>query len=151
MIPTKITSAIAVATALLLCPMLSSANPATDKADKAAAVKKIITPPDAIGAIVFGNKGEITVVDKEGQPVPSCQLCTVEMEKIYGPRCEKASKLADLAQNKTPKPQSTAPICEKLLNTTVRNVNPMTMIEHTGSHCFTIIVAGVSRTICPPH
>jgi hypothetical protein len=148
MIPYKISSAIAMAAALLLTPMLSSASPASNKAD---AAKRLITPQAGLGAIVFNDKGEAIVVDKEGQPVPSCQLCNAEMEKIYGPRCEKAEKLTDRMKDKTANTQATPPICEKLLNTTIRSVNSMTLLEHTGSHCITIIIGGISRTICPPH
>lgn len=82
----------------------------------------------ANGALLFGPGGELQVVDAKGDPVPACVLPASPEDKR--------------------KVDANLPVCEKLKNTTVRRVDSISVLEHTGSTCVTVIIYGVPRTIC---
>ena len=126
--------------ALLLCSCALSQpvsttrpTPATDGKRMA---EKIIRPNNGAVAIVLDEKGQATVVDKEGQVVQPCQICTPELERRYGPQCAKAKQLNE----KTEAASTTPQICTKLMGTNVQGVKPISVLRHTGSECMTIFL-----------
>ncbi len=70
-------------------------------------------PSTAVGALVFDADGGITVVDREGRPVPGCVM----------PGTEGGTD---------------APRCAALSGTTVQSLKSVGFIRHTGSTCTTI-------------
>ena len=82
----------------------------------------------ANGALLIGPTGELQVVDAKGDPVPACVLPTGPDDKRKG--------------------DANLPVCEKLKNTTVRRVDSISVLEHTGSTCTTVVIYGIPRTIC---
>lgn len=116
------------------CSAISqSSNAVAPKVDSKAMAEKIIRPSGGVAAIVFDEKGDPTaLVTKEGLTVPACRACTPELEQRYGPQCAKAPRASDpdaAAKATTPL------ICNKLTNTTVRAVKPVSVLRHTGSEC----------------
>jgi hypothetical protein len=98
-----------------------------------AQTEKIIRQNDGVAAIVFNEKGQPVVVNREGQLVPTCQICTPELERKFGPQCAKAGK----ASEATGKQGESTLICNKLNNTNVLGVEPISVLRHTGSECMT--------------
>jgi hypothetical protein len=78
---------------------------------------------DAVGAIVFGRNGEITVVDGKGQAVQPCTL----------PGRESGSQQTELR------------LCQKVSNTAITDLKSIGVVRHTGSDCILLnpqIIAG---------
>ncbi len=99
-----------------------------------ALAEKFIRPNNGTAAIVFNEKGDAIVVNKEGQVVQPCQVCTPELERRYGPQCSKAPKTTEMS---TATDKQTPAICNKLVGTTVQGVKPISVLRHTGSECMT--------------
>ena len=114
--------------------------PASAPVDGKALAERFIRPTGNKGvvALVFDDNGNVIAVTREGRTVPTCQVCTPELERKYGPRCAKARRVSDLKSLLDDKPASAAlppPVCDKLANTTIEDVNPISAIKHTGSQC----------------
>ena len=114
--------------------------PASAPVDGKALAERFIRPTGNKGvvALVFDDNGNVIAVTREGRTVPTCQVCTPEMERRYGPRCAKARHVSDLKSMLDDKPASAALpplVCDKLDNTTIEDVNPISAVKHTGSQC----------------
>jgi hypothetical protein len=117
-------------------PAAPVAAPAPSAEGKELAEKFIRPIPKGIVALVFDEKGEVIAVTREGRTLPTCQVCTPELARKYGPRCAKARKLSDLKSAADDRKAAAAPlICDKLVNTTIEDVSPISAIKHTGSQC----------------
>lgn len=84
-----------------------------DRPRYAAAETSQTMPSTAVGALVFDAEGGITVVDREGRPVPGCVM----------PGAASGTN---------------APPCAALAGTTVQSLKSVGFIRHTGSACTTI-------------
>ncbi len=127
-------------------------QPVTPPIDGKAVAEKLIRPNKGAIALVFDENGQPTVVNKEGQIVPACQICTPELEHKYGPQCAKARKVSENpaanANSKMPAATGDGPlICNKLIGTNVQAVKPVTVLKHTGSDCMTFFfeLGGVTQ------
>jgi hypothetical protein len=110
-----------------------------------------------IASLVFDEEGKVTVMGRDGKPLPACQICTPELQKQWGPRCEKATSApssqsmnptkqhASTAFNALPTPAAAPLICNKLQGTDVLGVTPVTVLEHTGSKCMTFLVNSAGK------
>jgi hypothetical protein len=116
--------------------------------DGKALAEKFIRPVNGQTALVFNEKGQVISINKDGAVMPSCQPCSAKLEETYGPQCKKARLASELLpllnEGKVEENSSTPLICDKLTNTTIQTVNPITVIEHTGSQCVTFLVQGDS-------
>ena len=104
--------------------------------------ERFVKPSAGAVALVFNEQGEAIAVTRDGKVLPPCQICTPELERIYGPKCtraRKASEALSTAGASTPGTAAAAPplICNKLMDTTVQAVSPISMVRHTGSQCMT--------------
>ncbi len=127
--------------ALLLCSCaLSQPAPTTPRpapvTDGKTVAEKIIRPNNGALAIVLDEKGQAIVVNKNGQAIQPCQVCTPDLERRYGPQCAKAQQLSEKPGSALATPQ----ICTKLMGTNVQGVKPITVLRHTGSQCMTIFL-----------
>ena len=80
---------------------------------------------DAVGAVVFGRNGEITVVDGKGQPVQSCTL----------PGGEPAAQQTDQR------------LCQKVSNTAITDLKSIAVVRHTGSSCWLLQTVAAGQAI----
>jgi hypothetical protein len=110
---------------------------------------KLIRPNNGAVALIINEQGRIVVVDREGKTLPSCQVCTPELERRYGPKCVKAKKVSELAlldgrereeAIKEADAQNAPLICDKLMSTNVQDVEPISVVRHTGSQCMSFFV-----------
>ncbi|MDT3671467.1 MAG: hypothetical protein ROZ37_14195 [Aromatoleum sp.] len=85
----------------------------TDRPRYSGAATAQTMPSTAVGALVFDADGGITVVDREGRPVPGCVI----------PGTGGGTD---------------APPCAALSGTTVQSLKSVGFIRHTGSTCTTI-------------
>lgn len=122
--------------------MSARAAPAPD--GKMLAEKFVRPTAEGTVALVFNDKGEVVAVTRGGRVLPSCEICTPELERVYGPKCIKARQMSDVLSgaDKTPDDKEHAAgkpplICNKLMNTNVQSVNPISVVNHTGSRCMT--------------
>jgi hypothetical protein len=92
-------------------------------------------------ALVFNEEGEvISATTRDGRALQACQICTPEMERKYGAKCEKARRASDALKEPSSPREDRPLICDKLMNTNVQAVNPISVIKHTGSQCVTYMV-----------
>jgi hypothetical protein len=137
---------------LLACQSSVWAKPsamAAPQVDGKAIAEKIIRPNQGLTALVFNEKGEVMVVNREGLALPACQVCSPELEASYGPKCSKARQMSVITKAMTQGKQidttvaatkKSPLICDKLMHTDVLNINPITVIKHTGSECFSFVI-----------
>ena len=86
-------------------------------------------PADTQMVLTIGKDGNVAVLDAKGKPVPKCQLCTQEMEKQYGPYCQKATAKAE--------------ICAGLTSVTVQDVKSATILStHKNPLCTCGVIGG---------
>lgn len=145
-----LTTALAFA-ALLCCHGIARAQPVPSAAapEGSSLAERFIRPASGAVALVFNENGDVIAVTRDGHVLPSCQVCTPELERIYGPKCTRARKLSDFhAPAASRKPVTTddkaaaAPplICDKLMNTNVQGVTPVSAVRHTGSQCMSFFL-----------
>jgi len=96
--------------------------------------KRFVEPGRAAGAIVINKQGEIVVVDEKGNVVSPCRLCG---EGSNDPACREAG---DAAKSQSPR----EPICNGIVGTTLRSVQPISIVRHKGSECMLISAQGHS-------
>jgi hypothetical protein len=80
---------------------------------------------DAVGAVVFGRNGEVTVVDGKGQPVPPCTLPGEEA---------------------APQPTEQR-LCQKVSNTAILELNSIAAVRHTGSNCLLLQTVAAGHAV----
>jgi hypothetical protein len=97
--------------------------------------KRFVAPGRAAGAIVINKQGEIIVVDEFGKVVEPCRLCG---EGSTDPACRETA--GDAAQRKSPR----EPICNGIVGTTLRSVQPISIVRHKGSECMLVSAQGHS-------
>jgi len=96
----------------------------------------IILPQDTNVVIALTKYGKVLVLDNEGKEIPACQLCTVELEKRFGAKCDGAEK-------------ENIRICKSLTGGIVEGINSAVMLESRSSPgCQTIWIAGEQREKC---
>lgn len=79
--------------------------------------KRMMTKDNVVGALLLGKNGEIIPVDANGRVVPGCAL-------------PKARTDGDKAV--------TANECAKTRGTTITDLQPVSIVRHTGSTCITV-------------
>ena len=80
---------------------------------------------DAVGAVVFGRNGEITVVDGKGQPVQPCTL----------PGEGAATQQTDVS------------LCQKVSNTAITDLKSIAVVRHTGSSCWLLQTVAAGQAL----
>jgi hypothetical protein len=70
---------------------------------------KYLKPVDGVFALVINKDGDFVIVDREGKVAQRCQSSESSDTKL--------------------------PLCAKTINTTIKSVSTITLIEHTGSKC----------------
>jgi hypothetical protein len=83
-------------------------------------------PQNAKAGILLTEDNEFAVVDGRGEPVPPCQLCTKDLQKTYGPKCEGAG--------------ISPPICRSTINTTIVDLDELIVVTAEQNPC--------TKTIC---
>jgi len=86
----------------------------------------------AIASMVFLKNGRVVVLDGDGKRIRPCAVCSPQLEKKWGSKCSKAPS---------------GRICQKLMDTDVRSVKAFTVMEHTGSTCWSSFMPGSGQTI----
>ncbi len=102
--------------------------------------ERFVKPASGAVALVFNEQGETIAVTRDGKVLPSCQICTPELERIYGPKCIRARKASETLPpaSTSTRDKAAAPlICNKLMDTNVQAVSPISVLRHTGSQCMT--------------
>lgn len=102
-----------------------------------ALAERAIRANNGVAAIVFNEKGDPIVVTKEGLRIPSCQVCSPELERKWGPQCAKARKVSEAPAGAVSSSEEPL-ICNKLMGTNVQGIKPISVLRHTGSNCITI-------------
>jgi hypothetical protein len=85
--------------------------------------------------ILVNSEAEVSVVDVNGRTIPTCQLCTEDLEKRYGLQCKNTP--AEIR------------ICQSLTGATLSKVNSIEIFRSRYNRtCITEIVAGQATEIC---
>ncbi|MEO8038092.1 MAG: hypothetical protein ABI794_04940 [Betaproteobacteria bacterium] len=72
---------------------------------------------DAVAVIEITDAGSLRFFNSgTGEPLPSCQLCTPELEKKYGPACTRAKGLS-------------TPLCQGSVGATVFNLEQVSVVR----------------------
>lgn len=109
-------------------------NIAETNPDAKTAAARLLKSTQGAVAIVLNSKGEpIDIYGQTGDPVSNCQLCTKELEAKLGPGCGKSKSTINRLST-----ENQSPLCTGTVNTTIRNIVPMNIIQHTGSTCITM-------------
>ncbi len=124
------------ALAALVChsPVWAKEKTKKPSIDAPLIAEKIIKPHNGKTALVFDDKGKLTLVNNQGQVIPKCTICSEELEKKWGEKCKDAPKQSDK------RPKDGPLICDKLMHTDIKAVTPITVLKHTGSECLSYLL-----------
>lgn len=89
--------------------------------------KRFIEPGQAVGAIVINRDGETVFIDDKGNVAKPCQLCAPGDKE-----CIAEGRKAELPQ------------CKSTTGTTITDITPISIVNHTGSRCILVTKKGLT-------
>ena len=89
--------------------------------------KRFIDPGQAVGAIVINRDGETVFIDDKGNVAKPCHLCAPDDKA-----CLAESRKAEL------------PMCKSTTGTTITDITPISIVNHTGSRCILVTKKGLT-------
>ncbi len=127
---------------LLCCAMLSfSAQGCAGTPTTKQALKESIQKDTAL-IMLFSATGEVTFLDRDGNILPACEFCDVELERKWGPGCKEAPLCTEELEKEFGPGCEEAQgkyinICPGTIRTQVQDLTSIGLLRHKGSGCFT--------------